>query len=107
MLDPFDIRGDFAFEELRRRPRNRAMLFVEILRREYLRRRPLLDQERSALHHRRYCSHSNTPAAPCPPPTHIVTIPYFAPLRGISRRIVAVSFAPVHPSGWPSAIAPP
>ena len=27
--------------------------------------------------------------------------------RSISRRMVAVSFAPVHPSGWPSAMAPP
>src|SRR2546423_12790460 len=50
---------------------------------------------------------SNIPAAPMPPPTHIVTMPY-RPLRlPISRKIDAVSFAPVHPNGWPSAIAPP
>jgi hypothetical protein len=30
---------------------------------------------------------------------HIVTIPYRDPRRCISRKIVAVSFAPVHPSG--------
>ena len=42
-----------------------------------------------------------------PPPTHIVTIPYRALRRCSSLMIVAVSFAPVQPSGWPSAIAPP
>ena len=38
---------------------------------------------------------------------HMVTMPYFTLRRSISRRIVAVSFAPVHPSGCPSAMAPP
>src|SRR6267154_5193888 len=50
---------------------------------------------------------SYIPAAPIPPPTHIVTIPYFALRRGISRSKVAVSLAPVQPSGWPRAMAPP
>ena len=36
-----------------------------------------------------------------PPPTHIVTIPYRALRRCSSLMIVAVSFAPVQPSGWP------
>jgi hypothetical protein len=31
----------------------------------------------------------------------MVTIPYRAFRRCISRRIVAVSFAPVQPRGWP------
>src|ERR1043166_4736376 len=42
-----------------------------------------------------------------PPPTHIVTIPYRPLRRSSSRRMLAVSFAPVQPSGWPNAIAPP
>jgi hypothetical protein len=38
---------------------------------------------------------------------HIVTMAYL-PLRLFSSwSAVAVSFAPVQPSGWPSAIAPP
>src|ERR1051326_9040928 len=50
---------------------------------------------------------SKIPAAPMPPPIHMVTIPYFPFLRFSSRRSVAVNFAPVQPSGWPSATAPP
>ena len=42
-----------------------------------------------------------------PPPTHMVTIPYRAFRRFISRMMVAVSLAPVHPSGCPKAMAPP
>ena len=42
-----------------------------------------------------------------PPPTHIVTMPNRARRRRISCSSVAVSLAPVHPSGWPSAMAPP
>ena len=53
-------------------------------------------------------SRSKIPAAPMPPPTHIVTMPYREPCAGAFREIsVAVSLAPVQPSGWPSAIAPP
>jgi len=37
------------------------------------------------------------PAAPIPPPTHIVTIPYLPLRRFSSRMMLAVSFAPVHP----------
>jgi hypothetical protein len=44
-------------------------------------------------------SHSMTPAAPWPPPTHIVTSPYRASRRASSDRIWTVSFAPVAPSG--------
>ena len=44
---------------------------------------------------------SKIPAAPWPPPMHIVTMPYFALRRFISRRIVAVSFAPVQPERMP------
>ena len=54
-----------------------------------------------------YDMRSKIPAAPMPPPTHIVTNPYRAFRRFISYRSVVVSLAPVHPRGWPSAMAPP
>src|SRR4028119_1636009 len=47
------------------------------------------------------------PAAPIPPPMHMVTMPYFEPRRFISFRICTVSFVPVAPIGWPRAMAPP
>ena len=50
---------------------------------------------------------SNTPAAPIPPPIHIVTMPNCTFLRLISWINVNVNFVPVQPSGCPSAIAPP
>src|SRR5689334_21583686 len=90
------------------------MLFGQILGSEDFLRRALLDQECATLglgqcrcrgRHNSYVL-STIPAAPWPPPTHIVTMPYFAFRRCISRRMVAVSFAPVQPSGWPSAIPP-
>src|SRR4029453_17611341 len=58
---------------------------------------------------KRHRSHkrSKMPAAPMPPPTHMVTSPYFALRRCISCSRVVLSFAPVQPSGCPSAIAPP
>src|SRR5580704_2222962 len=75
------------------------------------------DDDRRAPKDRKYETHrrgtalhqvrSNIPAAPMPPPMHMVTMPYRAFLRCKSRISVAVSFAPVQPSGWPSAIAPP
>ena len=55
----------------------------------------------------RIYNRSKIPAAPIPPPTHIVTIPYLDPRRRISCSSVAVNLAPVHPSGWPRAMAPP
>jgi hypothetical protein len=57
-------------------------------------------------HYTRY-TRSKIPAAPIPPPMHMVTMPYRPFLRSKSRSKVAVSFAPVQPSGCPSAIAPP
>jgi hypothetical protein len=47
-----------------------------------------------------------SPPRPCPRHAH-GHHPVLHPRRGISRSSVAVSFAPVHPSGCPSAIAPP
>ena len=47
------------------------------------------------------------PAAPIPPPIHIVTIPNWEPRRFISLMICTVSLAPVQPNGWPKAMAPP
>ena len=42
-----------------------------------------------------------------PPPSHMVTIPYRPPVRASEWASVVSSRAPVAPSGWPSAIAPP
>src|SRR5690606_10394814 len=47
------------------------------------------------------------PAAPCPVPTHIVTIPYFLLVRFNSLITCTDNLAPVQPSGCPIAIAPP
>src|SRR6185503_13191523 len=61
-------------------------------------------------HARRRAAHAhdeNRPAAPWPPPMHIVTTALRPPRRRSSCSAVAVSLAPVQPSGWPSAIAPP
>ncbi len=43
----------------------------------------------------------------CPPPSHIVCRPKRLPVRSSSCSSVVISFAPVAPSGCPSAIAPP
>src|SRR5439155_18483477 len=50
---------------------------------------------------------SKIAAAPCPVPTHIVTMPYFRLWRRSACTTVAARIAPVAPSGWPNAIAPP
>ena len=42
-----------------------------------------------------------------PPPSHMVCSPYRPPVRSSSCRSVVISRAPVAPSGWPSAMAPP
>ena len=46
-------------------------------------------------------------AAPCPDPMHIEIIPYFLFCLLNSGNKVATYLAPVQPSGWPRAIAPP
>ena len=56
---------------------------------------------------RRDHSASNTPAAPMPVPMHMVTMPYFCLRRRMPCTRVAMRTAPVAPSGWPSAMAPP
>mmetsp|Transcript_61304 Transcript_61304/g.144824 ORF Transcript_61304/g.144824 Transcript_61304/m.144824 type:complete len:241 (+) Transcript_61304:257-979(+) len=50
---------------------------------------------------------SKMPAAPWPAPTHIVTMPYLPPVRRRPWMTEAARMAPVAPSGWPSAMAPP
>src|SRR5262249_1591240 len=50
---------------------------------------------------------SSQSAAPCPPPTHSVTSARFALRRCNSFKLVKTTRAPVAPTGWPSAIAPP
>src|SRR5690349_16627160 len=107
MLQSVEMRHDLLRPELVGRAGDRLMLGGEFLRREDVTRLALFDEERAAFDRSHYCSHSKIPAAPCPPPTHMVTMPYFDLRRAISRRIVAVNLAPVQPSGCPSAIAPP
>jgi len=46
-------------------------------------------------------------AMPMPPPTHSVMRPRLSLRRSSSSSSVPSSIAPVAPSGWPSAIAPP
>ena len=53
------------------------------------------------------CAISNRPAAPWPPPMHIVTTPHLAPRRLPSCRMWPAQRAPVMPKGWPMAIEPP
>ena len=52
-------------------------------------------------------SRSSTKATPCPPPTHSAARPRRAPRRRISSSSVSSSRAPLAPTGWPSAMAPP
>jgi len=46
-------------------------------------------------------------AAPCPTPTHIVARPYCTFALRISYNKVVEMRTPLHPNGWPKAIAPP
>ena len=50
---------------------------------------------------------SNNPAAPMPPPTHIVTTTNFAFLLLPSINACIVILAPVIQYGWPIEIEPP
>src|SRR6266581_3403567 len=52
-------------------------------------------------------SASSHSAAPCPPPTQSEISARFARRRFNSFKLVRISLAPVAPTGWPSAIAPP
>src|SRR6476661_3310888 len=54
-----------------------------------------------------YRQDSKRPAAPWPPPMHIVTTPYFALRRSISLAMVPTIREPVMPKGWPIEIDPP
>lgn len=46
-------------------------------------------------------------ARACPPPMHMVTTPYSKPRRCRSLAARSARMAPVAPSGWPRAMAPP
>lgn len=52
-------------------------------------------------------SFSTTAAAPIPEPMHIEITPNFFFYLFNSGNKVAIYLAPVHPKGWPKAIAPP
>ena len=56
---------------------------------------------------RRHDGTSNSAACPWPTPTHIVATPRPPPRRRSSCRRLTTSRAPLIPSGWPIAIAPP
>ena len=58
-------------------------------------------------HDSTHCSTSNRPAAPIPPPTHMVTTTWRTPRRRPSMRAWPVMRAPDMPKGWPMLIAPP
>src|SRR5690606_14832930 len=55
----------------------------------------------------RHCTASRTVAMPWPPPMHCVASAYLPPVRLSSDAALPTMRAPVAPSGWPSAIAPP
>ena len=118
LLEPLEHRQHLVVDELVGRLADQPMLVAEALRREDAGGVGVFDQPAAAVNcgGRSRGGHdesgpdqrrSKIPAAPIPPPTHIVTSPYRASRRRISWSSVAVSLAPVHPSGWPSAIAPP
>ena len=71
MLDGIEMWHDFIRPKFIGSARDSEMLGAEIFRREDAGGVALFDEERTAL----YCRHSNIPAAPCPPPTHMVTNP--------------------------------
>src|SRR5881394_2494112 len=56
---------------------------------------------------RGFHSASSHSAAPCPPPTQSETSARFALRRFNSFKLVRTNLAPVAPTGWPRAIAPP
>ena len=61
----------------------------------------LVDSSREIPRVAEHASHatSNRPAAPWPPPTHMVTMPYLFPRRFSSRSTVPVNREPVMPNG--------
>src|SRR5262249_49754488 len=106
----------FILDKLFRHVADHVLFFGKIFRREDVVTGDFFDQETAAVLQRaKFLRHllssfsmrSKIPAAPIPPPTHMVTMPYRALRRCISWSSVAVNFEPVQPSGWPSAIAPP
>src|SRR5260370_510123 len=111
MLDGVNVRHHFLVPELVGGAGDGAVLVGEILGSEDLIGCRAFEQKGPAQVFRRgnggschdyplqLFKFSKIPAAPWPPPTHIVTIPYLWLRRAISRRMVAVSFDPVQPSG--------
>src|SRR5258708_32204871 len=71
-----------------------------------------LDAERGEQRHRlaarnAHAITSKSPAAPMPPPMHIVTTTNFAPRRRPSISAGPVRRAPDPPDGWPTPTPPP
>ena len=116
LLEPIELRQDLLDDEFFGGLADHALFVGELLWREHGVGIGWLEQPRAAAQDRSRCFHissscdyvrSKIPAAPIPPPTHMLTRPYRAFRRLISYNNVVVSFAPVQPSGCPRAIAPP
>src|SRR5687768_255393 len=77
LLEPVDGGDDLLFRKLARSLRDHAMLVSETLRRQHGRGIARLEQPCRALMCKCRChaTRSRMPAAPIPPPTHIVTSP--------------------------------
>src|SRR4029077_19990187 len=81
LLELFELRQHFRVDELLRGPADEAVLVGEPFRREHAVGARRLEQPLAAAKNRRLSCyrHSQTlskiPAAPIPPPTHIVTMP--------------------------------
>src|SRR4051812_23326090 len=110
VLEAIKVRQDLCIHELVRGPCDQPVFVRQLLGCEDALSRGLFEEPRAPFGwcccggcHRR----SKMPAAPIPPPTHMLTRPYRAFRRRISYNSVVVSFAPVQPSGCPNAMAPP
>src|SRR5215831_10399517 len=89
--------GGFLLDELLGRLSDQLVLVGQLLRREHGLGARRLDEPRAAFRQGRGSSAwshgyilSKMPAAPMPPPTHILTRPYRAFRRRISYKIVVV-----------------
>src|SRR5690606_2942897 len=119
-IDAVQVRKDLCFQKVRTGLADHPLFLVKIFRDEYIiaiglpdHKFPPFDRFFKLGFHilffqlLRIYNNSKIPAAPCPVPTHMVTIPYFWFRRLSSWKSCTESFAPVHPSGWPKAMAPP
>src|SRR2546422_7106430 len=115
MFDLFHLGQALVFDKLLGHVPDHRLFFRQILRCKNVfwgtlfdkKAAPFVNLDQFLCHSLSSCILSKIPAAPMPPPTHIVTIPYRAARRCISYSNVAVNLDPVQPSGCPKAMAPP